>query len=137
MVDQESRLRIGDTASLSKTVTNDDIRSFADLVGDYNPVHLDDEYARGAMFNGRIAHGVLAISLISAVLGNESPGPGTIYLSQTVRFKGPIRPGDTITATVEVVEIKPEKPILTLRTYCENQADRIVLDGEAVVMVDR
>lgn len=129
-------LRIGDRASLSKTITDEDILSFANLIGDYNPVHVDDEYARNTRFKGRIAHGVLAIGLISAVLGNRLPGPGTIYLSQTVEFVRPVRPGDIITATVEVIEIKPEKPIITLQTNCVNQAGDVVLEGEAVVLFE-
>lgn len=128
--------QIGDQASLSKTITDDDIASFANLTGDYNPVHLDDEYARCTRFKGRIAHGALAIGLVSAVLGNKLPGPGTIYLSQTVRFLAPVRPGDTITVTVKVVDVRADKPILTLQTRCLNQLGDTVLDGEAVVLYE-
>jgi len=128
--------RVGDKASTSKTITDEDIQSFANLVGDYNPVHVDDQYAHNTRFKGRIAHGVLALGLISAVIGNKLPGPGTIYLSQTARFLRPVRPGDTITATVEVVQIKYEKHILVLRTSCVNQPGELVLDGEAVVLFE-
>ena len=128
--------RIGDRASLCKTITEKDILSFANLVGDYNPVHLDNEYAKKTRFKGRIAHGVIVIGLISAVLGNKLPGPGTIYLGQTAKFLRPVRPGDTITATVEIVEIKSEKPILTLKTGCVNQKGDIVLDGKAEVLFE-
>jgi 3-hydroxybutyryl-CoA dehydratase len=136
MVNSSVLCQIGDKASLSRTITDKDIHAFADLVGDHNPIHLNDEYALGTRFKGRVAHGVLAIGLISAVLGNELPGPGTIYLRQTVDFIKPVRPGDTITAIVEVVDIKPEKPILSLRTYCVNQTEQVVLEGEAVVLFE-
>lgn len=128
--------RVGDKASLSKTVTDKDIVSFAELVGDYNPIHIDEEYARNGRFGGRVAHGALTIGLISAVLGNKMPGPGTIYLSQSIRFVRPVRPGDTITATVEMLEIDAEKRVVRLRTDCVNQAAKTVAEGEAVVLVD-
>jgi 3-hydroxybutyryl-CoA dehydratase len=111
------------------------IRGFAALTGDTNPVHLDDDYAAGSRFGRRIAHGMIAAGLISATLANDLPGPGTVYLSQSLKFKLPVYPDDTITATVEVVSVRPDKPIVTLSTVCTNQDDKVVLEGEAVVLV--
>ena len=128
-------LKPGDKASRSQTISDQMIRSFADLTGDTNPVHLDDSYAAGTRFGRRIAHGMIAAGLISATLANDLPGPGTVYLSQTLQFKGPVYPGDTITATVEVKNVRPDKPIITLSTICTNQDDKAVLEGEAVVLI--
>jgi acyl dehydratase len=127
-------LNPGDKASRTQTISDEMVRSFANLTGDANPVHLDDSYAAGTRFGRRIAHGMIAASLISATLANDLPGPGTVYLSQTLQFKAPVYPGDTITATVEVKSVRPDKPIVTLRTTCKNQNDVVVLDGEAVVL---
>ncbi len=124
----------GDRASRSLTITDDMIRAFADLTGDHNPVHLDDAYAAGTRFGRRIAHGMIAAGLISATLANELPGPGSVYLSQSLQFKAPVFPGDTITASVEVREVRPDKPIVTLSTRCMNQEDVLVLEGEAVIL---
>ena len=123
----------GDKASRTTTITDEMIRLFADLTGDTNPVHLDEAYAAGTSFGRRIAHGMIAAGLISATLANDLPGPGTVYLSQTLQFKAPVYPGDTITTTVEVKTARPDKPILTLATTCKNQSDVLVLEGEAVV----
>lgn len=128
-------LKPGDQASRITTITDEMIRAFAELTGDANPVHLDDDYAAGTRFGRRIAHGMIAAGLISATLANELPGPGTVYLSQTLQFKAPVYPGDTITTSVEVQSVRPDKPIATLRTVCRNQQDAIVLEGEAVVLV--
>ncbi len=128
-------LKPGDQASRSTTITDEMIRAFADLTGDANPVHLDDGYAAGTRFGRRIAHGMIAAGLISATLANELPGPGTVYLSQTLQFKAPVYPGDTITTSVEVKTVRPDKPIVTLGTICRNQNDVVVLEGEAVVLV--
>jgi 3-hydroxybutyryl-CoA dehydratase len=130
-------LRPGDKASRTTTVTDETIHAFADLTGDTNPVHLDDAYAAGTRFGRRIAHGMIAAGLISAVLANDLPGPGTVYLSQTLQFKAPVYPGDTITTTVEVKSVRADKPIVTLTTVCRNQQDVAVLEGEAVVLVSR
>lgn len=127
----------GDKASRTQTISDEMIRSFADLTGDTNPVHLDDAYAAGTRFGRRIAHGMIAAGLISATLANDLPGPGTVYLSQTLQFKVPVYPGDTITATVEVKNVHPDKPIVTLSTVCINQDNKVVLEGEAVVMVSK
>lgn len=128
-------LKVGDTASLTKTITDADIRAFAELSGDRNPIHLDDEYAATTRFGRRIAHGMLAASLISTVLGTELPGTGTVYLSQNSRFVAPVYPGDTVTARVTVTNIRDDKPIVTLETICENQRGELLIKGEAVVLV--
>ncbi|MDQ1639155.1 MAG: 3-hydroxybutyryl-CoA dehydratase [Pyrinomonadaceae bacterium] len=129
-------LQIRDTASISRQITDADIRAFAELSGDFNPVHLDDEFARTTRFGRRIAHGMLGASLISTVLGTKLPGQGAIYLSQTLQFLAPVFPGDTITAKVTVTKIKEGKPIVTLETVCENQRGEMLIRGEAVVLVE-
>jgi 3-hydroxybutyryl-CoA dehydratase len=125
----------GDQASRMTTITDEMIHAFADLTGDHNPVHLDDAYAAGTRFGRRIAHGMLAAGLISATIANDLPGAGTVYLSQTLQFRAPVHPGDTITTTIEVKTVRPDKPIVTLGTVCRNQDQVIVLEGEAVVLV--
>jgi 3-hydroxybutyryl-CoA dehydratase len=130
-------LQPGDTVSRTTTITDEMIHAFANLTGDSNPVHLDDAYAATTRFGRRIAHGMIAAGLISAALANDLPGPGTVYLSQTLQFKAPVYPGDTITTTVEVKTVRPDKPIVTLGTICKNQNDVTVLEGEAVVLVNR
>ena len=127
-------LQVGDTDSLTKTITDDDIRAFADLTGDHNPVHLDDEFAKTTRFGRRIAHGMLSAGLISAVLANKLPGTGTVYLSQSLTFVAPVYPGDTVTARVTVTRVREDKPIVTLETICTNQRDEPVIRGEAVVL---
>lgn len=128
--------KLGDTASLSKTITDEDIQTFASLSGDNNPLHLDDDYAAGTRSGGRIAHGMLGASLISAVLGTKLPGTGAIYLSQTLKFLAPVRPGDTIVARATITQIKEGKPIITLQTSCENQRNEQLITGEAVVLFE-
>lgn len=128
-------LQPGDKTSRTTPITDEMIRLFADLTGDTNPVHLDDDYAAGTRFGRRIAHGMIAAGLISAALANDLPGPGTVYLSQTLQFKAPVYPGDTITTIVEVKTVRPDKPIVTLITVCKNQSDAVVLEGEAVVLM--
>jgi 3-hydroxybutyryl-CoA dehydratase len=127
-------LQVGDTDSLTKTITDDDIRAFADLTSDHNPVHLDDEFAKTTRFGRRIAHGMLSAGLISAVLANKLPGTGTVYLSQSLTFVAPVYPGDTVTARVTVTRVREDKPIITLETICTNQRDEPVIRGEAVVL---
>lgn len=129
------KFNIGDSASISKTITDEDIQAFADVTGDHNPIHLDDEYAAKTRFGSRIAHGMLSASLISAVLANELPGAGSVYLSQTLKFVKPVFPGDTVTARVTVTGIRDDKPIITLETVCVNQHNELVLKGEATVLV--
>jgi 3-hydroxybutyryl-CoA dehydratase len=128
-------LEIGDRASRTLTISDETIRAFAEVTGDTNPVHLDDEYATGTRFGRRIAHGMIAAGLVSATLANDLPGPGTVYLNQTLKFKLPVYPEDNVTATVEVLSVRPDKPIVTLSTICTNQNDEVVLAGEAVVLL--
>lgn len=124
---------IGTQTTLSRTINEDDIRLFALVSGDHNPIHLDAEYAGRSLFGKRIAHGFLIGSMISAVLGNDLPGPGTIYLGQTLKFLAPIHIGDTVKVTVKVVGLREEKRIVTLHTECTNQHGTLVLSGEATV----
>ena len=107
---------------------------YAGISGDTNPVHLNQEYASGTMFQGRIAHGMLSASFISAVLGTKLPGPGCIYISQTLKFKAPVRSGDTVTARATITEIIPEKRRVVMRTVC-TVGETVVLEGEAMLMV--
>ncbi|MFZ0060886.1 MAG: MaoC family dehydratase [Pyrinomonadaceae bacterium] len=129
------KFKPGDTASLSRTISDDDIRAFADATGDRNPLHLDEEFAKQTRFGGRIAHGMLSASLISAVIANELPGQGSIYLGQTLQFVAPVFPGDTVTARVTVSAIREDKPILKLETVCANQRNEVVIRGEATVLI--
>jgi 3-hydroxybutyryl-CoA dehydratase len=129
--------KLGEKASLTRTITESDVQQFAALVGDNNPVHLDEAFAQKTRFGRRIAHGMWGVSLISAVLGTRLPGPGTIYLSQTIQFLGPVYLGDTVTAEVTVVKVRADKPIVTLETLCQNQKGEAVLKGEAVVLVEQ
>jgi len=128
------RLKPGDAAEFSKTVSETDVYLYAGISGDFNPAHLNQAYAEKTFFKGRIAHGMLSAGFISALLGTRLPGPGTIYLRQEINFLAPVRMGDTITARVEVTELVPEKNRARLRTTCRNQEGTVVLDGEAVVM---
>ncbi|HYO28368.1 MAG TPA: MaoC family dehydratase [Azonexus sp.] len=127
------QLHPGMTASIAKTVTEADIILFAAISTDVNPAHLDEEYAKGTMFGGRIAHGMLSAGFISAVLANHLPGPGTIYLSQTLKFKAPVRPGDTVRATVTVKEVNVARNRVTLDTVC-TVAGKVVIEGECQMM---
>lgn len=129
------KFKPGDTASLSKTISDADIRAFADVTGDHNPIHLDEEFAKQTRFGRRIAHGMLSASLISAVIANELPGQGSIYLGQTLQFVAPVFPGDTVVARVTVTSIREDKPIIKLETVCTNQRDEVVIKGEATVFV--
>ena len=129
-------LELGATATVTKTVTEQDILNFADVSGDVNPVHLDERYAKTTRFKGRIAHGMLSASFISAVLGTRLPGPGTVYLAQNLKFRAPVAIDDTITTTVKVVSQKEGKPIYTLETICVNQEGVVVLEGEATILFD-
>ena len=128
------QLKVGDSAEWSRTVTEDDIKLFAEATGDFNPVHLDQTYAEKTFFKARIAHGLLSLGYISTVLGNILPGHGTIYISQEVKFLAPVKIGDTITAKVEVMEVNPDKNRVRFKTICLNQEGKIVLDGAAWVM---
>ncbi len=127
-------LEVGMEGSYAKTVTETDIILFAGVSGDCNPVHLNDEFAKTTMFEGRIAHGMLSAGFISTALGTRLPGPGTIYLSQNLQFRAPVRIGDTVTAKVTVREIVAAKKRIVLDTTCF-VGDRVVISGEATVMV--
>ena len=126
----------GMTAVFSKTVTEADIVLFAGITGDTNPVHLDEEFAKPTMFKGRIAHGMLTAGFVSAVFGTTLPGPGCVYISQNLKFKAPVKIGDTVKARVTVSAIDQDKARVTFATTC-HVGDKIVLDGEAQLMVPR
>lgn len=130
-------LYIGQTAKFSKTITETDVYLFAGVTGDFNPAHVNAQYAEETKFKERIAHGMLSASLISTILGTSLPGKGTIYMGQNLKFLAPVAFGDTVTATVEVTEIIKEKNRAILHTYCKNQNGVTVLDGEATVMAPR
>ncbi len=127
-------LGIGMKATRTKTISIEDVEAFARISGDDNPVHLDDQYATTTRFGKRIAQGMLTASIISALLANDLPGPGTVYLSQTLSFKAPVYPGETITATAELTAYRPERRIATFKTTCHNQDGKLVLEGEAIVL---
>ena len=130
-------LQVGDTARFSKTISESDVYLFAGLTGDFNPAHVNEDYARDTFFKTRIAHGMLSASFISTVIGTMLPGPGTIYMRQDVSFLAPVKFGDTVTAIVEVVEIMVDKKRVRLKTYCINQENTTVVDGEALVSPPR
>ncbi len=127
-------LKVGMSASYAKTVTEADVVLFAGISGDTNPVHLNEEFAKETMFQGRIAHGMLSASFISTVLGTKLPGPGAIYLSQNLKFRAPVRAGDTVSATATITDIVAEKKRVVMQTTCSVR-NQIVLEGEAIVMV--
>jgi 3-hydroxybutyryl-CoA dehydratase len=127
-------LKIGDSAQIVRTVTEGDIELFAKATGDFNPIHLDQAYAEKTMFKARIAHGLISVGFLSAILGNILPGHGTVYLSQEIKFLAPVRIGDTITVGVEVLEFIREKNRAKFRTTCSNQNGKLVVDGVAWVM---
>ena len=130
-------MKVGDSASMTKTFTDADVRTFAEISGDKNPIHLDDDYAAETRFGKRLVHGILTSGMISALLGMELPGPGSIYMQQMLKFRAPVFIGDTITATVTVTKVREDKPIVTLETICENQDGVTVIDGEAVLLAPR
>ena len=129
------RLRVGDTFATERLVTDEVVRKFADLSGDHNPLHLDEEFASTTRFGRRIAHGMLSGAFISAVLGYELSERKIVYLSQTLRFLSPVFIGDTVTATATVTRIREDKPVITLETVCQNQTGETLVKGEAVVMI--
>lgn len=130
-------ITVGMSATIERSVESADVELFARISGDVNPVHLDDEFAASTRFGKRIAHGLLVASYISAVLGTKLPGPGSIYLNQSLRFLHPVYLGDVITAEATVVSVRSDKPIITLSTTCRNQDGELVLDGEAVLLYDK
>jgi len=127
-------IEIGETASISKMISEADIVNFAGIIGDFNPIHVNPEYAKNTMFGERIAHGMLTASFISTVVGCCLPGINALYLSQETKFVKPVKIGDTITAIGEVIEKNDAKRRFTMRTIVKNQRDEVVIDGKAVVM---
>lgn len=130
-------LKVGDQASFSKTISETDVYLYAGITGDFNPAHVNEAYAQTTTFKTRIAHGMLTAGFISNLLGTRLPGPGSIYLSQNLKFLAPVTIGDTITATVEVVDIIKEAKRVRLKTTCANQEGTIVVDGEALISPPR
>lgn len=128
-------LKIGETFSTSKQITDGVVRAFAELSGDFNPIHIDEEFAAQTRFGKRIAHGMISGVLLSAVLGYEFRERKIVYLSQTMKFIAPVFIGDTITATATIIKIREDKPIVTLETVCTNQSGEATLTGEAAVMI--
>ncbi|GGE71069.1 MaoC family dehydratase [Priestia taiwanensis] len=126
-------IHVGDKALFSHTITNEDIQTFATLTGDVNPIHLLDDFAKDTIFKERIAHGMLVSSYISTILGTDLPGKNTIYLSQSVSFKAPVKINDTITVVVEVLTKRDDKKIVTLQTNVYNQHDTLVVEGTASI----
>ncbi len=126
-------LEVGMSDSMSKTVTEADIVLYAGITGDFNPVHVNEEYAKTTVFKGRIAHGMVSAGFISAVLAMKLPGPGSIYLGQTLQFKAPVRIGDTVTTTVTITEIKLEKKIVIFETTCTIKGE-VVVTGNSTMM---
>ena len=129
-----SEMKLGDSASFTKTVSEHDVYTYAGVSGDFNPAHVNEVEAQKGMFGKRIAHGMLSAGFISTVLGTQLPGPGTIYMGQELRFTKPVFFGDTITATVTVAELIPEKNRAILDTVCTNQNGEVVIKGKATVM---
>ena len=129
-------LKVGMSAMFGKTVTEADIMAFAGVSGDTNPIHLHDGFARSTRFGQRIAHGMLSAGFISAVIGTKLPGPGSVYISQTLSFMAPVLIGETITAVVTVAAIDEQRRRVTLKTQCLN-GDKVVIDGEAIILVPR
>lgn len=131
----KKNLKIGDKASITKTFTQEDVEKFAHISADTNPIHLDEEIAAASIFGQRVVHGMLTASLFSGLVGVELPGNGAIYLAQNISFKAPVFVGDEITASVEITNIRQDKPIVMLRTLCVNGKGQTVIDGDAVVRV--
>jgi 3-hydroxybutyryl-CoA dehydratase len=129
-------LSVGQSEELARTVTGSDLEAFAAVTGDDNPVHLDEAFAAATPFGGRIAHGMLSAGYISAVIGTRLPGPGAIYVSQSLRFRRPVRIGDTVTARAEITAIDQARGRVSLKTVC-SVAGKTVVDGEAEIMVPR
>lgn len=128
-------LKVGDNASVSRIFTDEDVLDFSNLSLDKNPIHLDQSFAEKSIFGKKIVHGMLVAGLFSGLLGMKLPGEGSIYIGQSLSFTAPIYIGDKVTATVEVIKIRPDKPIVTLRTFCVNSEGLVVIEGEAVVKV--
>ncbi len=132
---ERSDFEVGESATLERTIDDATIRGFAEVTGDRNPIHLDDDYAKASFFEGRIAHGMLVASLISEVLGTKLPGPGTIYLGQQLKFLAPVRPGDTVTVRAEITAFDKARGRITMATRVTNQRGETVIDGEAKLVM--
>ncbi len=128
-----TEIKVGDSAEFAKTVSESDIYQYAGVTGDFNPAHINEDYASRTFFKTRIAHGMLSAGFISNVLGNQLPGPGAVYIRQNLNFLAPVRIGDTIKAVVEVIDVNLEKNRVTLKTTCINQTGTPVIDGDAVL----
>jgi acyl dehydratase len=128
-------LEKGQTASISKVITEEDVENFGEISLDYNPVHFNDERARAFGLKSRIAHGLISVSLFSGLMGTKMPGNGTVWMDLHVRFLKPVAIGEEVTATVVIDEVRPDKPIITLKHYVKNEAGEMVIDGESVVKV--
>lgn len=128
-------LQIGDTFEFSKQITDSLIRDFAEVSGDHNPIHLDDEFAAGTRFGKRIGHGMLTASFLSALLGSSLSVRKIVYLGQTLKFTAPAFIGDTVTARGTVKDIREDKPVVTIETVCVNQDGNVLIEGEAVLML--
>ena len=129
----KKNMTVGDKASLSKVFTEEDVVKYSEISTDTNPIHLDESYASSTVFGKRVVHGMLVASMFSALIGVELPGEGSIYLGQSLSFKAPVSIGDQVTASVEIVRIRDDKPIVTLRTICINNEGQVLIEGEAVV----
>lgn len=129
-----AQIKVGQTAQVTRKFTEHDVGQFSELSLDFNPVHLDPDYAEQSMFGQRIVHGMLVSSLFSGLLGKHLPGEGTIYLGQDLKFKKPVYLDQEVTAQVEVIEVRNDKPIITLATTCVNDEGEVVISGQAVVL---
>lgn len=136
---RNGKIKVGDTCTFSKKVSNENVLAFADVSGDKNPLHLDDEYAKKTMFKERIAHGMIGAGIISAAIGMKMPGVGTTYLAQDLKFKKPVKIGDVLTAELEITDLveKEKFDIATIKTTCFNQNGEVVIAGEATVIPPR
>jgi 3-hydroxybutyryl-CoA dehydratase len=130
------KIKVGDTASVTKTITEADIQTFGDLSSDRNPLHFDEEHARRTRFGRPISHGMLTGSLFSPIIAHQLPGEGAIYLSQSLKFIAPVFAGDTITATLTVRHVREDKQIITLDGVAKNQKGEVVITGESIVFVE-
>ena len=128
-------MQVGMAAERRRVVSDELVRAYADLTEDFNPLHIDDEIAKRSRFGGRIAHGMLSAGLVSAVLGMDMPGPGALWLTQSIKFTRPVMIGDTLTTRVEVIELMPSKRRARLATTCRNQSGELTLDGEALIQM--
>lgn len=129
-----AQLHIGDKVSCTHTFTLDDAKRYAELIGDYNPIHFDDEFAMKTKFKGKIVHGMMVAGYISRLIGMELPGPGCIYAGQNIQFRKPVHYGDAITTVIEVLQMEVNRNRVVLATRCYNQEEQLVIDGDAVVL---